>query len=61
MSNENKPRKPRGFAAMSIEQRRACASKGGKSVKIEDRAFFKNRKLASAAGRKGGSHRPAKT
>lgn len=45
----------RGFASMSPEKRAAIASKGGKAVKPENRAFSKNRALASKAGRKGGA------
>lgn len=44
----------RGFASMSPEKRAAIASKGGKAVKPENRAFSKDRALASSAGRKGG-------
>ena len=44
----------RGFASMSIELRRAIASKGGKSVPAEKRLFSARRDLASRAGRKGG-------
>jgi general stress protein YciG len=44
----------RGFAAMSAEQRREIASKGGRNVPGEHRAFAKRRDLASRAGRKGG-------
>lgn len=46
--------KPRGFAAMSAEKRRAIAIKGGKAVPDERRAFSQNRALAAAAGSKGG-------
>jgi general stress protein YciG len=44
----------RGFASMSPEKRAAIASMGGKAVKPENRAFSKNRTLASSAGKKGG-------
>jgi general stress protein YciG len=46
--------KPRGFAAMSQEQRRIIATKGGKAVKAEDRGFARDRAFAAEAGRKGG-------
>jgi len=46
--------RPRGFAAMSLEQRRAIASKGGASVAPEQRTFSRNSELARAAGQKGG-------
>ena len=45
----------RGFASMSPEKRAAIARLGGKAVKPENRAFSKNRALASSAGKKGGS------
>jgi general stress protein YciG len=44
----------RGFASMTPEKRRRIASMGGKAVPAESRSFSKDRKLASAAGRKGG-------
>jgi general stress protein YciG len=51
----------RGFASMSPEKRAAIARMGGKAVKPENRAFSKNRALASNAGKKGGlSVRPDK-
>ena len=57
------PRPParRGFAAMSPEQRRFIASKGGRSVPADRRSFSQDRQLAARAGRKGGqtSTRPA--
>lgn len=53
---ETKPTtgRPRGFAAMSLEQRREIASKGGSSVAPEQRTFSRNSELARAAGQKGG-------
>ena len=45
----------RGFASMSPERRSEIARKGGMAVKPENRAFSKNRALASSAGKKGGS------
>lgn len=51
----DKPRKPRGFAAMSIEKRREIAAKGGGNVKPENRSFSRNRELAKAAGSLGGT------
>jgi general stress protein YciG len=44
----------RGFAAMDPELQREIASKGGRSVPPEERGFSRDRKLAMAAGRKGG-------
>ena len=44
-------KKPRGFAAMSPEKRRAAASKGGESVPAHKRAFSKDRDLAATAGK----------
>ena len=46
--------RPRGFAAMSPEMRREVASRGGKSVPPERRAYSINRQLAKDAGRVGG-------
>ncbi len=48
----------RGFAAMSPEQRRFIASKGGRSVPADRRSFSQDRQLAARAGRKGGQIRP---
>jgi len=44
----------RGFAAMDPARRREIASKGGQSVKAENRSFSKDRELAATAGKKGG-------
>lgn len=44
----------RGFAAMSPERQRAIASKGGKSVAPENRAFSRDAALAARAGQAGG-------
>lgn len=53
---------PRGFAALSPEQRREIARKGGASVPAAKRSFAQDRDLASQAGRKGGetSRKPSK-
>ena len=54
-------KKPRGLAAMSPERRREIASKGGRSVAPEKRAFSVNKELAINAGSKGGKKvRPEK-
>ncbi|MEJ6790182.1 stress-induced protein [Brevundimonas sp. BR2-1] len=60
---ETKPTtgRPRGFAAMSLEQRRAIASKGGASVAPEQRTFSRDSDLARAAGQKGGLSKADKT
>jgi len=50
-----KPRKPRGFATMSVERRREIAAKGGASVPAEKRAFSRDFKLAERAGAAGGA------
>jgi general stress protein YciG len=51
----------RGFAGMTPEKRKEIATKGGKSVPAEKRAFSQNRALASRAGVKGGkANRPEK-
>ena len=44
----------RGFASMDDDKQREIASKGGYSVKPEDRSFAKDHELAVEAGRKGG-------
>jgi len=46
------PKKPRGFAAMSPEQRKAISERGGRALK--DSYPFQNRDLAVTAGRSGG-------
>ena len=46
------PKKPRGFAAMSPEQRKAISKRGGRALK--ERYAFQNRELAVTAGRSGG-------
>ncbi len=48
----------RGFAAMTLEQRRAIASMGGKAVPAEKRSYSANRALAAESGRKGGNAVP---
>ena len=53
--------RPRGFAAMSLEQRREIASKGGSSVAPEQRTFSRNSDLARAAGQKGGLSKAEKS
>ena len=50
----DKPKKPRGFAAMSPERRREIAAKGGASLSPDQRSFSKNKDLAASAGRTGG-------
>lgn len=51
---EVKPKKLRGFAAMTPERRKEIAARGGRNVKPEYRKFYKDRDLAVEAGRKGG-------
>ena len=53
-------KKPRGFAAMSLEKRCEIASLGGRSVPAEKRSFSMNKELAIEAGRRGGTNVPAK-
>jgi len=50
----DKPKKPRGFAAMSPEKRAEIARLGGKAVPAEKRTFSVKEGLASKAGSKGG-------
>lgn len=45
----------RGFAGWDKEKLRDLARQGGSSVPLESRSFYKNRELASAAGKKGGN------
>jgi general stress protein YciG len=52
VASDDLPKKPRGFAAMSPEQRRAISERGGRALK--ERYAFQNRELAVAAGRSGG-------
>lgn len=52
--SQPKPKSRRGFAAMSPEKRREIARKGGAAVPADKRSFSQSRKLAVAAGRKGG-------
>jgi general stress protein YciG len=52
-SAPDKPRPPRGFAAMAPDVRREIARKGGASVPSEKRSFSQDRALAAAAGRAG--------
>lgn len=47
-------RKLMGFARLSPEDRRAMASRGGKSVPPELRGFSRHPLLAASSGRKGG-------
>lgn len=47
-------KKPRGFAAMSLERRTEIARKGGASVPADKRSFSQDRALARVAGSKGG-------
>lgn len=52
----DEPKKPRGFAAMSPEKRREISKVGGKkSAAVSPYSFKNNEKLASEAGRKGGT------
>ncbi len=60
MNRPKRRKAKRGFAAMSPEKRREIARKGGQSVKPENRAFAKDKDLASEAGRKGGAQSPGK-
>ena len=60
VKSPNTPR-PRGFAAMSLEKRRAIAAKGGASVAPEQRTFSRNADLARSAGRLGGLSKGDKT
>lgn len=51
----------RGFAGMTPEKRKEIATKGGKSVPKEKRAYSVNKDLAAKSGAKGGKAvRPSK-
>jgi general stress protein YciG len=52
--DDKKPKKPRGFAALSPERRLELAKKGGANVPKDKRSFSQNKALASRAGMKGG-------
>lgn len=54
-----RPKAKRGFAVMSVEQRKRIAAMGGRAVPAESRSFS-NPELAASAGRKGGKATPAK-
>lgn len=60
VDEQPKAKSKRGFASMSPEKQREIASKGGKSVPAERRAFS-NPEIASAAGKKGGAASPKRT
>ena len=59
MAGDSKKSK-RGFASMSAERQREIASKGGKSVPADKRAFSLNSALGSEAGRMGGHNSPGR-
>jgi uncharacterized protein len=50
--------RPRGFAALTPEERKRIAALGGAAVPPEKRTFSKNRQLAVESGSKGGSSVP---
>lgn len=54
MSDENKSKKPRGFACMDPERRRELASKGGKAAHALGVAHQFTTEEAKSAGKKGG-------
>lgn len=47
----------RGFAAISVDQRREISRLGGQAIPRAKRAFSRDPKLASEAGKKGGQRR----
>src|SRR5919198_4485261 len=51
------PKRPRGFASMSLEQRRAIASKGGRAAHEKGTAHCWTTEEARSAGRKRGHAR----
>jgi general stress protein YciG len=50
----NKPRKPRGFAALSAERRREIARQGGRASQAKGTAHQFTQEEAVVAGKKGG-------
>jgi hypothetical protein len=48
----DKPKKKRGFAAMSPEKRKAIAARGGTALRPEQRGFAAVPGLAASAGAK---------
>ena len=50
----------RGFAAMTLEQRRELASRGGKAAHAAGTAYTFSSEVAAAAGKKGGKAAHAK-
>jgi hypothetical protein len=52
-------KKPRGFAGMDPDRRRAIASLGGKNVSNDRRYYATNVAAASEAGRKGAAVKQA--
>ncbi len=55
ITETDRPKAKRGFAAMDPERRREIAARGGASVPAEKRSFSQSRDLATRAGRAGGS------
>jgi general stress protein YciG len=51
----DEPKKPRGFACLSPEERKAMASRAGRATKPHNRHFARNPDAAVDAGRKGGA------
>jgi general stress protein YciG len=51
------PKKPRGFAAMTPEQRREISSRGGRNTPPEKRNFSRDPASAVLNGSKGGKAR----
>lgn len=54
MANKEKPGKKRGFAAMSVAQRKRIASLGGKAAHQQGKAHVFTSDEAAEAGKKGG-------
>lgn len=57
MTEEQTPKKKKGFASMTAEQRRRIASLGGKAAHRLGRAHEFNSEEAKKAGSKGGKQR----
>lgn len=56
---EETPKRRRGFASLTPEQRKALGSLGGRSVNPENRSFSRDKDLARKAGEIGGRSVPA--
>lgn len=61
MTEEQKTKKPRGFAAMTAEQRKEIASKGGRAAHEQGTAYEFNSERARHAAKIGAEKRKKKS